>query len=658
MKESFENRPAPQETTPPPQTEARLTLEEVTQKRERVMQSLEKARLLPPDWKSVAGKSRDEMVTALESSLAELDTLEADLRNQPEETPVVPIRSESPGLHVVERKRAVHTAPVKADQPKRQFDQKAQYITVGNVHVPICQAPQDNPQWQAVPGKVFVSGGKKFSEVRFIKDTHGLTHVAKPGELMNFSEKHRGERLESVDTVLEGRNELKAFNEALAKLGELTRSYAELNPDDPNYDEEAKILGAQVDKFTNAGGLKEILNLDEAKLEDADGFAERGAEIIRTQQFLRSLDEGSNEFVPERDTHFKLTPYFEKKFAWFATLVNRQLGLGNNAYLEDLVKNKKSPEWEKLEAKGMTIIVGPRGTGKNKLVDFYCAETNRPLFRFACSPDKEERDLTYDVELSDGEVVRIPTRILTAVTTPNAVLELDELNLLRPNVAKFFNSLFDGDRTVFLNDQVIKAAPGVVFIGLMNPAEYDGVEDLPETIDDRSNIMSMGYPPFREIDSNTNREKFTHDEALILKENISPLKDLSDDQFRKVWDYAINGIGAQVSLDATMVKIIKDLKNLVAIADRTRQVAEAYKTRTGETRLERDISLRGSIEASRFYSENHLWEADLTKMPNWKAGWNAAQYAIAMTYLPHTDTYRRGKTDKDAIMLILAEGIR
>jgi len=28
-----------------------------------------------------------------------------------------------------------------------------------------------------------------------------------------------------------------------------------------------------------------------------------------------------------------------------------------------------------------------------------------------------------------------------------------------------------------------------------------------------------------------------------------------------------------------------------------------------------------------------------------------------MTYLPHTDTYRRGKADKDAMMLILAEGI-
>ena len=73
----------------------------------------------------------------------------------------------------------------------------------------------------------------------------------------------------------------------------------------------------------------------------------------------------------------------------------------------------------------------------------------------------------------------------------------------------------------------------------------------------------------------------------------------------------MNGIGAQISLDTNVIKIIKDLKNIVAIVDRTRQVVEAYKSRTGETRMERDISLRGSIDAARFYSENHLWEADL-----------------------------------------------
>lgn len=609
-----------------------FTRQAIDENRKKVLLALEQARLLPDNWQSVDGRSRDEIIQALERSLEELDLLEPKAPQQP--------RSQQ------------------EQQESHYFADVGQYITIGNVHIPICQPPQDNPAWEAVPGKVFVSGGKKFSEVHFVKDVGGLTHTAKPGEPLSFSEKHRGERLASIDTVLEGRNELIAFNEALALLGRLAREYQQLNPDGPGYDAAAAEIAANVEKLLHAEGIKELIDLEKKGIEDVDGFAERAADIIRMQQFLRSIDESLNEFVPPKDTHFKLTPYFERKLAWFATLINRQLGLGNNAFLESLVTNEQAPAWEKLSAKGMTVIVGPRGTGKNKLVDFYCAETNRPLFRYACSPDKEERDLTYDIELSDGEVVRIPTRILTAITTPNAVLELDELNLLRPNIAKFFNSLFDGDRTIFLNDQLIKAAPGVVFVGLMNPAGYDGVEDLPETIDDRSSIMTMGYPPFREIDSTTSRERFTFDEALILKEHIHPLAEFTDDEFKAIWDFVINGVSAKVSLDSTIITIVKDLKNLVAIADRTRQVVEAYKTRTGDTRMERDISLRGSIEAARFYSENHLWEANIPGMPGWKAGWNAAQYAVAMTYLPHTDTYRKGRNDKDAIMLILAEGVR
>jgi hypothetical protein len=99
------------------------------------------------------------------------------------------------------------------------------------------------------------------------------------------------------------------------------------------------------------------------------------------------------------------------------------------------------------------------------------------------------------------------------------------------------------------------------------------------------------------------------------------------------------------------------MKNMIAIANRTRETVRAYKARIGDIRMERDISLRGLIEAARFYSERQLWEADLRNMPNHKKGWNAAQYAIATTYLPHTQTYRRGESDKQALELILTEQI-
>lgn len=502
----------------------------------------------------------------------------------------------------------------------------AEFIDFEGVKAPVVSEESRNVSlWQAVPGKVRVSGGKKFADVRFVKDDGGVTKYARPGELLDFGESTKNVRLRSVDTVLEGRYELRAFNLLCDKLAEKPELVGELS---------------------TAKGVSEALPKKRAgKLPDADSFCDRAAEIFSILAYLRDVDGGSAEYVPPVDPRFKHTPFVRRKLAEFAQLINIQLG---SVATNDAVERP---------AKGMTVIVGPRGTGKNKLVEQYAALTNRPLYRYACSPDKEERDLTYDVELSDGEVVKVPTRILTSTTTPDAILELDEVNLLRPSVAKFFNALFDDDRAIFLNGQVVRAAEGTIFVGLMNPADYNGVEDLPDTIDDRSNVMTLGYPPLKYEDPVTGQETFNSDEALILKDEIAPLQKYTDEQFLAFWERAINGVGT-VDIPADIAQIITDVKNIALIAHRSRQTVEAYKTRASDARMERDISLRGSIEAARFYAENRLWGVDPTTYEDWKEAWGPAHYAVVRTYMPHTDTYRRGKQDQQAIEVILAEGIR
>lgn len=601
---------------------------------ERAESVLAKLRIFPADWVSESGETK----AATEARLEEcIENLQAML----DYTYDSPAPAKNSTLYNEETQSMQFIANQQsADQAALLQRIHDKFYEVNGVYIPVVQSSLSAESgWQAITAKTMLSGGVKCSEVQFVKDANGLTTRAKPSEKMDFNERTQDKRLPYIDTILQGTAEIKGFNL-------IYQTFAKAENDQ-----------AKAQSFTKANYIKTLLPDSIAQnLPDLADFADRVAEIFRTLLYLRDMDDSGTEFIPSPDISYKLTPFIKEKLAEFAGLINRQLGLPTNEYLKDTLLNKDWQNMENSAAQGMTIIVGPRGSGKNKLVEHYATIANRPLFRYVCSPDKEERDLTYDIELADGEVIKVPTRILTAISTPNAILELDEINLLRPSVAKFFNALFDSDRSVFLSDHVIHATKGVVFVGLMNPADYNGVEDLPETIDDRSNTMALGYPPLKEINPNNGQEFFTHDEALILRNNIAPLQEYTDEQFIQLWNRVINGSGT-VNAPLETARIIRDLKNIILIAHRTRQTVEACKTRSGNVQMKRDISLRGTISATTFYSENRLWEADLHQMPGWRAPWTAAQYAVAMTYLPHTETYRKGQQDKQAFEAILTEGL-
>jgi len=558
--------------------------------------------------------------------------------------------------------------PVIENEPSEINSKESVFIRIGDTHIPVVEKSINQARWKAVAGPIYTEGGRKWSKVLFQKrNPFGWSERLRPGDEIPFGSR-KGQQLEAIDNILEGPKELRAFNEVLKKVCELEERYLELNPDNADYHVVASgfatrykdILGLnttdlnadQIDVLNKALPQELAAKLD--LLDDPSGFAKRLAEILTTADFLTNTDDRESSHIPAIDPKFKMTPYFQDRFERLAQLINRQLGLGNNFMLDQMVNNNQQPDWLTLRAKGMAVIVGPRGAGKNKLGDHYCAVTQRALYRYACSPDKREPDLTYDVILKDGEVVRIPSRIIVAVTTPNAMLELDEVNLLDPAVAKFFNSLLDHDRAIFLNDQGIEAAPGVVILGLMNPADYQGVQDLPETIDDRSNAMTMDYPPFRTIDQQ-GAEHFTSDEALILKEHIHPISGMSDEKFTSLWNTVINGNAAGSGYEAQLVRIVLDLKDILLIVDKTRDIVKKYKTKIGSVKMERDISLRGSIAAAQFYSENHLWNWDINKVKDgYPAYFSVAAHAVAETYLPHTATYRKGNDDKNALMQILS----
>ena len=73
-----------------------------------------------------------------------------------------------------------------------------EFVDFEGVKAPVVPEEGRNASlWQAVPGKVRVSGGKKFADVRFVKDDGGVTKYARPGELLDFGESTKNVPLRS-----------------------------------------------------------------------------------------------------------------------------------------------------------------------------------------------------------------------------------------------------------------------------------------------------------------------------------------------------------------------------------------------------------------------------------------------------------------------------
>jgi hypothetical protein len=64
-----------------------------------------------------------------------------------------------------------------------------------------------------------------------------------------------------------------------------------------------------------------------------------------------------------------------------------------------------------------------------------------------------------------------------------------------------------------------------------------GVSELPQDIKSRADVMFVDYPPFED-----SRGFFHPDEALILKDYVSSLSELSNEEFVYLWYALINQV--------------------------------------------------------------------------------------------------------------------
>jgi len=211
--------------------------------------------------------------------------------------------------------------------------------------------------------------------------------------------------------------------------------------------------------------------------------------------------------------------------------------------------------------KGMTLMVGEAGTGKNVSVEYFAANTHRPFYWFPCGRGMESIDLVAHYEFTSEEgTKRFLTDLDRGLQTPGAVVMIDEVNSLKPEVQAMLHGLGDSNRTLKYDGINIPVAKDVLIVLAGNPATYGSAGNLGEALLSRTRgqSMTMEYPALkkgqltareenwsdsqlemREQQDNTLND-YACDEALVLYSQMNEFSGLNDQEFSLLWDVVIN----------------------------------------------------------------------------------------------------------------------
>lgn len=297
-----------------------------------------------------------------------------------------------------------------------------------------------------------------------------------------------------------------------------------------------------------------------------------------TDEFFRGL----KRKVPEFSQFWRITPFLEEKFGEIAETLKMQLD----------------------HHRGILILQGEAGTGKNVIADMFGNLTNREIVTIACNENTTKEDMQFEFQYDPGRgTYKLPSKLVEALQTPGSVIVFDEINALKPGIAKLLNSLFDYRRRIYLSEggktHEIIVDPSIILLGTMNPQNYAGVNRLSPEVKSRARIIDIPYPPFEER-KNGQGVYYRPDEAYMLASYAEGLGDLNRQEFTEVWDAVINrkhgaATGtAQALLSATPDFEIKvrNLYDVVRVANKLRTMYEAYQTGESTEPMDFPTSLR------------------------------------------------------------------
>lgn len=159
-----------------------------------------------------------------------------------------------------------------------------------------------------------------------------------------------------------------------------------------------------------------------------------------------------------------------------------------------------------IEAGDNFLIEGEKGIGKTLLVYHICTKHKIRLLTLKCSTGTSVGDILGKYQLLGDNSVFVLGALPRAIECANlygqAVLYLDELNALDPEVQKELNSLLDDRKSVIANNQIYKLENGakLSIVAAMNPVYYSGTSPLNEELRSRFVGTVWEYPKPKQIE--------------------------------------------------------------------------------------------------------------------------------------------------------------
>jgi MoxR-like ATPase len=158
--------------------------------------------------------------------------------------------------------------------------------------------------------------------------------------------------------------------------------------------------------------------------------------------------------------------------------------------------------YEKAAFSANLILVGPKGVGKSLSIAAWAAKHEHPVITFDCSEDVRRPHLIgYPVlrgDVTPFVLGPLTTAFQVANEAGRAILNLEEINALTPQMQKILNAVTDWRARVEVPEAkrvfALKEGAKLWVTGTMNTAVYGGVYSLNEDLKSRFRIIPLDYP--------------------------------------------------------------------------------------------------------------------------------------------------------------------